>query len=305
MSYRLSKNIVATVAYYDVFQRPLTAFEIWKHLIAHDRDTSHESCRFSDILKALSSENIMSKLSEQNGMYVLNGRESLIQERIKAEKCSVAKMRRLKRLARLIAWVPYVRMVGATGSLAMKQAESGSDWDLFVVLRSGKIWIGRTLLTGFLHMIGKRRHGRKVNDRACLNYFVTDDNLRIETQDLFSSHEYRFLVPLINFKLFQIFELKNGWIREYRPNFFLTEIQSFWTLPESRVAGQFKMIMERLFDRFDLERWLSSWQKRKIEQNPNTSLQGSFIRADDRSLVFLPRPRGPQVFEKFKERLGV
>jgi len=306
MSYRLGKNIVATVTYYDVFDMPLSAFEIWKHLVSQkDDDVSHnQPCSLGDIFKFLASGQLQSKIEEKNGMYFLRGREALVRKRIYAEKISVSKLKRMRRLARVLACVPYLRMLGATGSLAMKNGVKESDWDMFVVLRSGKIWIGRTLLTGFLHLIGKRRHGRKIQDRACLNYFVTEDNLEIGSKDLFSAHEYRFFIPLINFPLFKIFQLKNRWMLEYRPNFASTLLPSLWTCHESSWARHIERALEAGFDFFDLERWLASWQKEKIRRNPKTQMEGSLIEAHDQALIFLPIPRGPRVFEKFKERLS-
>ena len=306
MSYHLSKNILAVVTYSDVLDMPMTSFEIWKHLIAYERDNGlcDRPCTLGDIERTLKSEQLSSKIEEKNGMYFLHGRESLVTARICAEKISVKKLKRIRSLARWVACVPYVRMLGATGSLSMKNGELKSDWDVFVVMRQGKIWIGRTLLTGFLHFIGKRRHGKKIHDRMCLNYFVTDDNLEIGTKDLFSAHEYCFLIPLINFPLFQIFELKNRWIREYKPNFLPTLLPSLWMITESPFISRFRNSFECFFDLFHLERWLSKWQKAKIRRNPKTALEGSLIEATDQALIFLPSPRGPRVFQKFKERFG-
>lgn len=307
MSYRLGKNIVATVTYYDVFDMPLSAFEIWKHLMTEKTDAGDTDavCTLKDVSLFLWSGQLNAKIGEKNGMYFLNGREGLVEKRIRAEKISVAKLKRMRRLARLLAFVPYLRMLGATGSLAMKNSERISDWDMFVVLRSGKIWTGRTLLTGFLHLIGKRRHGKKIQDRACLNYFVTENNLEIGSKDLFSAHEYRFFIPLINFPLFQIFELKNRWIRDYRPNFSLTFLPSLWTVGANTWGHSLQKKLEAGVDFFDMERWLASWQKEKIRRNPKTQLEGSLIEAHDQALIFLPTPRGPRIFEKFKERLSV
>ncbi|MEK9151158.1 MAG: hypothetical protein AAB547_00835 [Patescibacteria group bacterium] len=305
MSYLLGKNIVVTVTYYDVFDMPLTVLEIWKHLMAQDSGDGHgEPCTLGDVARFLAAGTLDAKIGGKNGFYFLRGREDLVAQRIRAEKLSVAKLKRMRRLARLLAYVPYLRMLGATGSLAMKHGERESDWDMFVVLRSGKIWTGRTLLTGFLHLIGKRRHGDRVRDRACLNYFVTDDNLEIGTKDMFSAHEYRFFIPLLNFRLFQVFELKNRWIRDYRSNFALTTLPSLWTVPESLWARRMQGALERVLGFLDIERWLASWQKEKIRRNPKTALEGSLIEAHDRALIFLPHPQGPRVFEKFKERLS-
>lgn len=307
MSYLLGKNIVATVTYYDVMDFPLTAFEIWKHLLEHDREKNPltKPVSLGVIWNLLHSEQYAGRISEQYGFYFLPGREALVQKRIQREKLSVAKLKGMRRLAQVLAYVPYVRMIGATGSLAMKHGSQGSDWDMLVVLRSGKIWMGRTVLTAFLHLIGKRRHGRKINNRACLNYFVTDDNLEIATKDLFSAHEYRYLVPLLSFSLFQIFELKNRWITSYKPNFFLTALPGLWLVRERGSAKRVRTVLEQTLDLLEWERWLGSWQKKKIALNPKTQLEGSLIEVSEQSLIFLPSPRGPQVFQKFKERLSV
>lgn len=307
MSYTLGKNIIATITYCDVLDMPLTAFEIWKHLIAQksSQQENEQSCKLSQVFKLLASGTFAEKIEGKNGFYFLRGRDELVARRIRTEKISVSKLKRMKRLARMLAYVPYLRMLGATGSLAMKNGERGSDWDMFVVLRSGKIWTGRTLITGFLHLIGKRRHKQKIQDRVCLNYFVTDDNLEIGTKDLFSANEYSFFVPLLNFPLFQIFELKNRWIREHRPNFTSTTLSSFWTLEASGSAKYAQRKLEKFFDFLNIEQWLSVWQKEKISRNPKTRIKGSMIEASDRALIFLPIPQGPRVFEKFKERLRV
>lgn len=307
MSYLLGKNVLATVTYYDVLNMPLTAFEIYKHLIVRSdlQQKRGETCGLADIFKLLVSGTLSGKIEEQNGFYFLRGRADLVARRIRAEKISVWKLKRIQRLARLLAYLPYLRMIGATGSLAMKNSVFESDWDIFVVLRSGKIWIGRTLLTGFLHLIGKRRHKSKIQNRVCLNYFVTDDNLEIGVKDLFSAHEYSFFIPLLNFPLFQIFELKNRWIRNYCPNFTPTTLPSLWTLKTNNLTRRVQRILERVLDIFNFEQMLSAWQKLKISRNPKTRIEGSMIEVSDRALIFLPYPRGPRVFEKFKERLSV
>lgn len=305
MSYQLGKNITATVAYYDVMDFPLTSFEIWKHLLEHDRERPMltESVTLYEVWDILHSEQLREKVSEKNGLYFLPGREALVEARVRRDKLSVQKLKRMRRLVAVLTFVPYLRMIGATGSLSMKHGDKGSDWDMFVVLRSGKIWIGRTILTLFLHVIGKRRHGQKISNRACLNYYVTDDNLEIATKDLYSAHEYRFLIPMLSFGMFQIFELKNRWIKSYQPNFTLTTLPSLWTREKSQRALRVRTWLESFLDQIDLEGWLRSWQAKKIAANPKTHLEGSLVEVSDQALVFLPSPRGPKVFEQFKERL--
>ncbi|MDQ5976318.1 MAG: hypothetical protein QG664_231 [Patescibacteria group bacterium] len=300
--YRLSRDIVETLAYYDVLEFPLSAFEVWKHLITLTQDARPSS--YFEVLTTLKGECSRGAIEEHAGFYFLPGRKFLVRERIRKEKISVSKLRRVKRLARLIRHVPYVRFVGATGSLSLKHGDVESDWDLFVVLRAGKIWTGRIILTGFLFLLGKWRHGKWVRNRACLNYYVADTNLEIGTQDLFSAHEYRFMIPLFHYALFQRFELRNRWIARFKPNFSLSEIPTLWSISDPRERHSPRSFLERWCDRWDVEAALATWQKDKIARNPKTRWEGSYIEANDRALIFLPRPRGPRVYEAFKHRLG-
>lgn len=307
MSYQVSKNILATVTYYDVLRFPLTAFEVWKHMINYASDFSAETGQITlgQVVAALEGEEARKRIEAKDGFYFLKGREALVEQRLRAEKISARKLKRMRRLVRWLAWIPYLRMVGASGSLSMKNGTAASDWDMFVVFQSGRIWLGRTLLTGFLHLIGRRRHGQKIIDRACLNYFVADTSLEITTKDLFSAHEYHFLIPLLSFPVFGRFERANAWIKQYKPQYGPTLAPPLWSLAPSAFQGKAQVLLEGFFDAFSLEEWLKNWQKRKIAANPNTALTGSLIEASDRALIFLPHPRGPKVFDEFKQRLGV
>lgn len=295
----LSKDLLGTVAYYDVFGLPLTAFEIWEHRIAMDGPEEDRHLSLRDIVRTLGEDSLAGRIDTRDGFYFLKGRENLVDSRLRKDKVSSAKLKRVRRLARLLSSVPFVRMIGVTGSLAMKQSDTESDWDLLVVLKAGHIWTGRTILTGFLHVIGKRRHGEWSRDRACLNYYVTDDHLEISSKDLFSASEYRFLIPVVGEDVFRRFELRNGWIAELKPNFHPTLLLPLWYRQEPFVAPFIRRFLERIFGSFALESSLARWQKRKIERNPKTRWEGAHIEATDSALIFLPRPRGPRHFEKF------
>lgn len=295
----LSKDILATIAYYDVFGLPLTTFEIWEHRIAIDGPEEDRRVPLRDILRSLREEPLAGRVAERDGFHFLKGRDDLVSARLRADKVSSAKLRRVRGLARLLAFVPFVRMIGVTGSLAMKQSDAESDWDLFVVLRSGHIWTGRAILTGFLHAIGKRRHGELSRDRACLNYYVADDHLEISSQDLFSANEYRFLLPVVGAGVFRRFEIANRWILDSKPNFHPTELLPLWYRPEPSLAAPVRTLLERIFASPALEAILARLQKRKIARNPKTGWKGARIEATDSALVFLPRPRGPRHFDDF------
>ena len=300
----LTKNIIATLAYYDIMGYPMTVFEVWKHFLAVENEVDREQVTLASIDEALRMLVAEQRVREDRGFYCLPDRNVLVDRRLADGKVSVARLKRLKRLVWWLRFLPFIRMIGATGSLAMEKGERESDWDLLIVLRRGRIFTGRAVITLFLQLIGKRRHGEKTRNRACLNYFITDESLEIATKDIYSAHEYRFLIPFFGWSVYRRFEMANRWIVRFQPQFFLTEKPSFFLIGESAVAAGWQAFLESILRQDIIERLLRSWQQKKIARNPLSRLEASYIEATDRALVFLPRPRGPKVFVAFRDRLA-
>lgn len=306
MDEKIIKKILATVAYYDVLDYPLTSLEIWKYLIRTDYsgEDGNSQSSLGEIRQALRDDKTCRFLENYRGFYFLKGRKGLVGERLRRNKTAILKFRQLRQVAALLVFVPFVRTIGVTGKLAMKHTRAGSDWDVLIILKSGRIWIGRTLVTLVTHLVGKRRHGNLIRNRVCLNYYITDKSLEIRTKDLFSAHEYSFFFPLFNTPTFKLFQVKNGWIRDFKPNFSPTDVAYVRTLEDNLLAKTIRRAGETLLDFDFIENRLRAWQHRRIMKNPKTHQKESLVDATDEALVFLPEPRGPQVFEKFKERIG-
>jgi hypothetical protein len=123
-------------------------------------------------------------------------------------------------------------------------------------------------------------------------------------QDYFSASEYRFMYALIGRETERRFELANRWMIHLKPTYQPTELSNFWLHQSHRYQSMLQEMCERLFS---WERWeplLSRWQKQKIERNPKSQTPGAFIIANDDALIFLPHPKGPVIFDRFKERLS-
>lgn len=305
----VQKNILATIAYYDGLNYPLTAFEVWKQLIRIEDfelriKDEEKNFDLKKILVELDSVDLRSRLEEFRGFYFLRGKKELVEKRIKGNKIACSKIKRLRKTAFSLRFVPFVRMVAVTGKLAMKNANKKSDWDLLIALKSGKIWTGRFLVSTLLHLIGKRRHGGKIKDRICLNYFLTEKSLEIEKKDLFSSGEYFFAFPLFGEKLFKEFQEKNSWIADFKANYDLEENRNLKIVKDSVFSKKIRSFGEFIFSPDFLENLLRKIEKEKIQKNPLTFLKGSYIKASNQSLIFLPKPQGPEVVRKFREKIS-
>ncbi len=303
----VQKNILETVVYYDGLNYPLTAFEVWKHLISikvsvDDRQGS--GAVLKEIVCELDGKEMGKYIEEFRGFYFLRGKKELVERRIKGNKIAYGKIKRLRKTAFFLRFMPFVRMVAVTGKLAMKNANKKSDWDLLIVFKSGKIWTGRLLISTLLHIIGKRRHGGKIKDRICLNYFLTEKFLEIEKKDLFSSGEYFFAFPLFGEKLYRDFQEKNSWIADFKANYDLEENKILKIVKDSVFSKKIRSLGEFIFSPDFLENLLRKIEKEKIQKNPLTFLEGSYIKASDQSLIFLPKPQGPKIIKKFGEKIS-
>lgn len=304
MDRELAKDILTTLAYYDAMDFPMTSFEIWKYLTCiggnHERQ---EKYSLYEIVKELEEEKLQKFIGQFQGYFFLKGRDELVRQRIERNKISETKYKIGQKVVFWLRFVPYLRMVAVTGSLSMKNAQKDSDLDFLVVLKHGKIFTGRLLVTLLIHFLGKRRHGDIINNRICLNYFITTNSLDIKLKDVFSASQIAFAVPLFGFKVFRKYQEKNGWVKNYILNFQTGVIPSSKLISDSKIVKIIRKIGESILSFEFIENILEKLQKEKIAKNPKTYQKESIIIADGESLVFLPEPKGPQIFEKFKQKL--
>lgn len=299
----LAKNIIATITYYDVLSYPLTSFEIWKHLIKVSGDGTKSKWSLVDVVRYLKKKSVAEYVAEKNGFYFLHGREEVVALRRRREFISIRKIKKLKWIVSILRYSPFVRMMCVTGRLSYKNCERESDLDLLVAYEHGHIWTGRFFLTAFAHVLGMRRYGEKINDRACLNYHITTQSLCVPTQDLFAAHEYSFIYPLYDAGgHFSRFCKENEWIVTYKPHYSCEHKKHAATVGDGPFGKIIKAVWEYVFSDRGTEDRLRKLQRPRIQNNPKTKEEGALILYSDQYLVFLPKPQGPNVFEKYKKR---
>jgi hypothetical protein len=304
----LTQKIITTLAYYDAMDYPMTAFEVWKYLISHNaqqvtHNTKEEEISLLDIIKELENEDVKKHIDQFRGYYFLKGIEGLVKQRLERNKIAEQKFKTTRHIVKWLRLVPYIRMVAATGTLAMKNTQKKSDLDLLIVLKHGHIFTGRTLVTGLVHFLGVRRYGDKISNRICLNFFITDESLEISLKDLFSANEYSFIWPLFDQGIFRKFQEANKWIENFKGNFQPNVLPNLKMPGDNFGIKMIRKIGETILSFSFLEKWLKNWQIQRIAKDPRTHLAGAMVMADDNALIFLPEPQGPEIFLKFKEKL--
>jgi len=155
---------------------------------------------------------------------------------------------RLRLYLVVLKHLPFVRMIGLTGSRAI-QPEGMGDTDLMIVAAPGRVWLCR------LGTVVVARFARCFGDRLCPNYVVSADSLSLRDMSIYDAHELAQLVPLHGRAAYQELWDRNPAIGDLLPN------SSPFACPSDRLlpgAGLLKRAGEwtlagRLGDR--LERW--------------------------------------------------
>ncbi|MDD5749895.1 MAG: hypothetical protein PHO91_03890 [Patescibacteria group bacterium] len=240
MSKRASKNleqaIIKTLAFFDIFNYPLTELEIYKWLYAPKKHYS-----LGEISSALSTSDFLrSQLSLQEGFYNLKGRDHIYLQRKQNNNLAERKFRRARTLAKIYRFIPFVRMIAVCNSLAYSNAKESSDIDFFIISRKNTIWLARFFTILFIKFLGLRPEPDDKQDSFCLSFFVDEGDLnifssRLGENDIYYPYWVASLLPIYNPDgLYEKFLAANSWYKDYLPhsypNQFAKETEStFWS----------------------------------------------------------------------------
>lgn len=226
----LSKNIIKTLAYYDIFSYPLKAEEIY-----HNLPVNH--CSTAEItreLEQLCEKKLIYKINE---FYLLQNNPYLVSKRLKGNSLCEQRLKSAFRMSKLISKFPYVRAIFLTGSISKGYMEKDSDVDYLIVTKPGRLWVSKLFLTLFKKIF--LLNSRKV---FCINYYIDYNNLEIEEKNVFTATEIVTLIPTFGKKYYDEFYLSNEWIKKYFPNY------PKRNNPLIDRKSRFQKIFESLFD---------------------------------------------------------
>jgi hypothetical protein len=214
----MRESIIKTLSYFDVFQHPLTAEEMYRWLWKA-RDWSF--LELKNELEKLAKEQA---IGYKNGFYFLLGRNDTVERRRERAYTVHNKMKIARRAAWLIRFVPFIRALFVCNTVAASSASKKSDVDLFIVVKDGHIWFARLITIVMFDLLGMRIKGTVVADRLCLSFYVSDKQLdlssaKMKDDDIYMMYWIDQLVPLFDpDNLLKDIYNSNNWVKEYLPN---------------------------------------------------------------------------------------
>ncbi len=176
----MNATILKTLAYFDTYEYPLTATEVWRWLY-RPPVINGQLPTLDQVTSALESDPwLTERVTRVEGFYCFRGREYLIPLRKERNMLIERQIKKVQRIVQLFRLVPYVQMIAVSSSLPIGNVKETSDIDLFIVCRQRTIWVTRLLLVGIVKLLGQRPTPRHKTDKICLSYYVTERALDLQ-----------------------------------------------------------------------------------------------------------------------------
>lgn len=260
----LHTQILRTLLYYDIWQYPLTARQVYSFLPSGPM-------KFDEFETKLCAEGPGDNVVVVEGLYFVRNRDSsIVTQRIERERHA----RRLWLGARvamhIIKRCPFVRGIFVSGDLSKNATTRKSDVDFFILTEPNRLWIARTLLILFkkVFLFNSKKF-------FCLNYFAASDHLLLDGRNIYTATEVAHLKPLFSSDLFVEYLSANSWIIDFFPNFQRDEfvspkVNNRRSLLQKFLELLFLLVPAEQLDDYLLRRMRGVWARRYPDYDPST-----------------------------------
>jgi hypothetical protein len=169
----LEKAILETIIYFDIFDYPLRANEIYRWLWRNGAD-------FEEVISTLeSSDFLREKLSSWDGFFFLKNRDDVADRRLRRYRFAEKKFRKATKVAWFLSRLPNILGIAVCNDLGYSNSPKDGDIDFFIVTRKNRVWTTRFLVTLFLKIF-RLRPGEEKEDAICPSFFVGEDHLNLK-----------------------------------------------------------------------------------------------------------------------------
>lgn len=203
----MEKAILKTLIYADIFDYPLKVNEIHKWLIGR-------KAGLRQVEKAL-------KVHQE--YYFLPKRAGLVAKRKLRKKNSAIYMLKAKMIAQILRIIPWVKLVGVSGGLALSNASKKDDIDFFIITAKKRLWLSRFFILGLLSVLGTRRKKDqkevRIAGKVCVNILLEEDKLEQKNKDIYVAHEVLQMRPIWERNgIYGKYLEDNVWVFKFLPN---------------------------------------------------------------------------------------
>lgn len=296
----IKEAIITAVAFFDLFEYPLTEKEIWQYL--------PQKAKLGDIQEALRDLRNDYIVVARGGFYYLVKQDKNIAKRRRRYYQSDRKIKKAKRIAALFKFIPWIEMIAVGNIMGVNNLKNESDIDLFIIAEPRRIWITRFVCVVLTKSLGLRPSPGKQKDKICLSFYIASDSLNLVSYLLEGITDYYFLYWLAN--LVVLYDRKyvyeklireNSWLQERLPNW-QSSISSRRRKISPFKQNWYRDIVDMLFG--GLDESLGIWQKKKFPASIKDSLnKNTNVVASDKVLKLHVKDRRRIYYDQLREKL--
>jgi predicted nucleotidyltransferase len=217
-SRNIEKEILHVFHYFALFSYPPTADELYQFLkISLKKDA------FYKLMIQLRKTGRVIERSVDTKRYTLKGHTNFFDLFQHRSTIAQKKQKIAEKFIRVLRLFPTLKMVGISGSLAMRNTKQEDDIDLFIITEQNRLWTGRIIavVISILMRLKRPRNVPTAKNKVCLNLFFDRQHLVIpgDKQTEYVGHEVLQLVPVINRdRTYEHFLAQNRWVSDAFPN---------------------------------------------------------------------------------------
>lgn len=250
-------GILRLLAYFDIFQYPLTKKEIRQFFPGFIDEERLESLLQSMVLDKT--------VFLHYDFYSLHNNPLLAYKRIEGNFRAKKLIPKAYSIGRFLYRFPFVRAIAISGSLSKDFADEKADIDFFIITKANRLWIARTIM----HLFKKLTFITGHQHYFCMNYYIDEEALLIQDKNIFTAIEIGTLLPVRgNEMLDQFFEV-NKWSSEFFNQFGKLKVGS---TAKKDIQSWYKRFSEWIFNNRPgdlLDEWLlrvttRRWQRKHL-----------------------------------------
>lgn len=165
----LKEAIVETIAFFDMFNFPLTETEILKYIkIKSD---------YLEVRKELMNLIRDKVVCSCEGLYFLVGADLNIEARKENYNHSDRKFKLALKVSKYFLIIPWIKLICVANNIGTDNLKNSGDIDLFIVSKSKKIWLTRLFVVLIAKIMNVRPQKNNKTDKICLSFFISEDSL--------------------------------------------------------------------------------------------------------------------------------
>lgn len=283
---KIEKSILQTLAFYDIFNRPLMLEELWRFLY---KNPASKLQVLMGVKKLLEKRLIFKK----NNYYFLAANKKIIKDYLRLRPHNRRLWQKVFWVMKILKFAPFVKNISIINSLSFAVANEESDIDIMVISKKNRLWTARAFVILLLEIIGQNKNRWHRAGKFCLGFAYDETRLNLRTvlpkKYLYSAFWLGNFTPVLDRKMYQRLIAENPWIYEELPNW-TPEETSNYSAKNSRFE---KLLSGKLGER--LENWLAEVQIKRVWADPENikGLKGLVI-ADSHMLKMHPKDMRPE-----------